>query len=220
MPDEMPTVAQIIARNMRRIRETRGKTQLDVADAARAIGPAWTTTVVSRIEGGRRDLTLEEFLALPLVLTLALNQSVTLVDLLSTVDEHPYVSSYGRRGHITDVQALLAEPGVLALRISMIPDHVRDTLDRGRRQAQIAQALNGDGPPAGTEAIAAKLGITLPELAKACEALWDQPTIEAECEHRLLTSGVDLSNAPKTRLLAEHITRQLMTELNEHLHTA
>ncbi|MBO3748062.1 helix-turn-helix transcriptional regulator [Streptosporangiaceae bacterium NEAU-GS5] len=217
--DEMPTVAQIIARNMRRVRETRDRTRLEVADAARDLGLGWSPALVARIENGRRELTVSEFVALPSVLTLAVNHPVTLADLLTTKDGEPHVSAFGRPGHIADVQALLAEPGVLALRISTIPDRVRQTLDRSKRQAQIARAFSG-GPVTEADAIAAKLGMTAPELAKACETLWHRPTVEAECEQRLIESGVDLGQPAKTRLLAEHITRQLTTELNDYLHTS
>src|SRR5215217_2388487 len=82
--EETRTVTQIVGANMRRIREERSKVLHDVASAARELGLTWDASAVSRIETGKRDLTLEEFLAVPLIMTVALNDTVTMADLLKT----------------------------------------------------------------------------------------------------------------------------------------
>ena len=107
--EETRTITQIVGANMRRIRESRAKVLHDVATAARDLGLTWDPSAVSSIETGKRDLTLEEFLALPLVMTLALNEIVTLADLLEAdVEDELLLSSFGRFTSLYYVRPMLA----------------------------------------------------------------------------------------------------------------
>jgi transcriptional regulator with XRE-family HTH domain len=75
---------QLIGARLRALREGARLTQEVVAAQARAVGFAdWARGTVSMIEGGHRRVTLEEFLALPLILYYAGAGQVRLVDLVS-----------------------------------------------------------------------------------------------------------------------------------------
>ncbi len=74
---------QLIGARLRQLRESAGLTQEAIAAQARVVGFAdWARGTVSMIEGGRRRVTLEEFLALPLILHYAGAGQMRLVDLL------------------------------------------------------------------------------------------------------------------------------------------
>lgn len=60
-------LAKVVGDQLRKWREARGLSQNEVAGAARARGFAWKASTVAAIEIGRRDVSLDEFLALPFV---------------------------------------------------------------------------------------------------------------------------------------------------------
>lgn len=74
---------QLIGARLRELREDAGLTQEEIAAQARVVGFVdWARGTVSMIEGGRRRVTLEEFLALPLILSYAGAGQWRLVDLV------------------------------------------------------------------------------------------------------------------------------------------
>jgi transcriptional regulator with XRE-family HTH domain len=74
---------QLIGARLRELREGAGLTQEEIAAQARVLGFAdWARGTVSMIEGGRRRVTLEEFLALPLILYYGGAGQLRLVDLV------------------------------------------------------------------------------------------------------------------------------------------
>ena len=74
---------QLIGTRLRQLREGAGLRQEDIATQARAVGFGdWVRGTVAMIEGGRRRVTLEEFLALPLILYYAGVGEVALTDLV------------------------------------------------------------------------------------------------------------------------------------------
>jgi transcriptional regulator with XRE-family HTH domain len=54
----------MVGRNVRRIRDEKGLTQADLADAMAACGVPWTDVTVAKVEGGIRDVTVGELVAL------------------------------------------------------------------------------------------------------------------------------------------------------------
>lgn len=70
----------VITDNMRRIRRERGVLQEDVAMAARWVGVMWSSTTVAQIESGTRQLSLDEFLLLPLILRCKIGDLLTVKD--------------------------------------------------------------------------------------------------------------------------------------------
>jgi len=114
---------------MRRVREKYGKTTRDVAGAARELGIDWNGEAVSRIERGKRELRLGEFLRLPAVLTLTVNHVVLLGELL-----HSDVGIDGEWAIVLNARYLLAEPCWTDVR-----DHVRELLEHDRQAIQTAR---------------------------------------------------------------------------------
>jgi hypothetical protein len=76
------TLRTLVAGNLRRLRTEAGAEPDDLLPSAHANGLDWTATWVSGVEKGTRALTAEQLLALPVVLSAALRQRVTLADLL------------------------------------------------------------------------------------------------------------------------------------------
>jgi transcriptional regulator with XRE-family HTH domain len=62
------TTAEVIGRRLRRLRDDRRLSQIDVADLARTAGLTWTQETVARVETGRRDVSAGELVALGLAL--------------------------------------------------------------------------------------------------------------------------------------------------------
>ncbi len=226
--EETRTVAQVVGRSMRRVRESRGKVLHDVASAARDLGLSWDASAVSRIETGRRDLTLEEFLALPDVLTLTLNEEVNFTDLLVLDrEDEPLLSSFGRTTSMVWVMPMLAQPYVAIWEArskvtARINAAVHDRLEEEKRRAQLSRE---PAEPSYEEfrAAAKELEVRPKDLMDAVQDLaaqgrWHERAlvIHDERERRLLESGEDLSNPTRVRTLRGHITRQLMAELRDY----
>src|SRR5439155_26501278 len=60
---------QLVGDRVRALRQAAGRRQEDLAAAAREYGFDWVRGTVASIEAGQRRVTLEEFLALPTILT-------------------------------------------------------------------------------------------------------------------------------------------------------
>lgn len=212
---------------MRRLRESRAKVLHDVASAARDLGLTWDASAVSRIETGRRELTLEEFLALPLVMTLALNDTVTMADLLEVdVDLAPFVKSFDQEPGILNVLAILAEPYVAFVKPQYAAkpgDYAREYLEEEKVKAQVArEPAEERGSYREMQALADELGVRVKEVMAACRALWGEYAMSpsGERERRLRKSGADLSNPASVRTLRGHITRQLTNDLRDYFETS
>lgn len=225
--EELRNVAQVIGQNMRRIRDGRAVVLADVASAARDLGMTWDSSMVSRIETGRRELTLEEFLALPLVMTLALNEPVTLWDLLGAEDFGGIeLRSFNRKVSPSVVLPVLAQPFLklieaeehLQLGGGTISDVVAKSLDDAKRRAQ-ARREPAEEREAHREIqeLADELEVKVNDILAAMNELWGRGSVSLshERERRLVKSGADLSRPASVRTMRGHITRQLMTELRE-----
>lgn len=218
-----PTVSELIGRSMRQIREEHGIVLADVSRAARDLGLTWDPSAVSRLETGKRALTVEELIALPLIMTLAINQTVTLVQLLDGLEIRSFADNFGRGIIGIHVLAMLAEPA-LAARIP--PENVSEiasrVLDEDKRTMQLKRA-NTEERSAFRElqAVADELGVSAADVSRAAEDLWGKFTMSPsrERERRLIESGADLSQPTRVRTLRGHITRQLMVELHEYFET-
>ena len=180
----------------------------DVADAGLDLGLGWDPSAVSRIETGRRDLTLEEFVALPLVLTLALDEVVTLGDLLED-DE----------ATTAELLPLLGEPYMTLYKVpgwTLARDYVRDELDRWKRHLQAKREPDEVESLEELKRVAAELDVTVGAVFDAMRELWDYQTLRSERERRLVEAGEDLSNPAHIRTIRGHITRQMMQELRDY----
>ena len=226
---EPRTIAQVVGANMRRIRESRAKVLQDVSTAAKEVGLRWDASQVSRIETGKRDLTVEEFLALPLVMTLALDDQVTLVDLLEmhwgVGGTELYLRTFNRTTPVLPVLAMLAEPWIASAKpeyYAKVGEVFREYLEEDKRELQADRAPDPDRHTyQAWAAIAAEFGVSITELMDASKALWGDYTIslDQERERRLIESGVDISSPTSVRTQRGHITRQLMAELRDYFAT-
>jgi len=220
--EETRTVTQVIGANMRLLRERRAKVLHDVATAARDLGLTWDASAVSRIETGRRDFTLEEFLALPLLLSLALNETITLADLLRVEEEDELLNNFGRLTTAGPVLALLAEP-FFEYRSwrgkTEVGRMVREWLNEDKRRAQAKrEPAEERSAYRDMEEIAHELGVNVGDVFRAYRELWGEYTgsLASERERRLVHSAADLSSPTSVRTQRGHITRQLMTELRDY----
>jgi len=82
------TLSAAIGERIRSLREEAGKTQSDLAKAGWRLGLGWTRSGVASIETGRRNLSIEDLLLLPLVLRYAgiSKRDIQLSDLLPSDD--------------------------------------------------------------------------------------------------------------------------------------
>lgn len=83
-----PTLAAAIGRRVREIREGGGYTQDELAGAARRAGLTWTQASVTSLEIGRRGLSADELLLLPLALVFLDGGDHTLAELLDGAPEN------------------------------------------------------------------------------------------------------------------------------------
>jgi transcriptional regulator with XRE-family HTH domain len=122
---------QLIGARLRQLRERAGLTQEEIAAQARVVGFAdWARGTVSMIEGGHRRVTLEEFLALPLILHHAGAGQLRLVDLVGAdapaiINAATALAAETLRATLTGRLAVYAPPMAAAT-----PAPARDTEER------------------------------------------------------------------------------------------
>lgn len=78
----LPTIAELVGQRVREIRKRAGRSQGELADAARGVDLDWTRASVAALETGRRGLSVEEFLLLPFALRALDGQAHSLAELL------------------------------------------------------------------------------------------------------------------------------------------
>lgn len=76
------SLRELVAENLRRLRNVTAAEPVDVARAARQFGLEWTASWYAAVERGQKPLSAEQLLALPPVLTSAFAYRVSLSDLL------------------------------------------------------------------------------------------------------------------------------------------
>ena len=77
-----PALSVGIGRRIADLRRPEGVTAEDVAEAARAVGLRWQAGTICFIETGRRAISADELLMLPVLMSRALRRPVTLRDLM------------------------------------------------------------------------------------------------------------------------------------------
>jgi transcriptional regulator with XRE-family HTH domain len=219
MTKEAPPVLlqSVITDNMRRIRRDRGVLQEDVAMAARWVGVMWSSTTVAQIESGVRQLSLDEFLLLPLILR------CTIKDLVAVEDEDQSV----KLGYNTildpDAVAELVSVEGPQLRDDQIPmlPGLEDKLDPKIRDAIYDCGLE----PTLLSYLKVREGARGEAERKAAQALkWPAVQITAlaiRLWSRSLTEERDsqaeeqASKGKEKRAVRGHITRQLLLEIQD-----
>jgi transcriptional regulator with XRE-family HTH domain len=223
---------QLIGARLRELREGAGLTQEEIAAQARAVGFAdWARGTVSMIEGGHRRVTLEEFLALPLILSHAGAGQWRLVDLVGA--ETPAVISAGVALAAETLRATLS--GGLTVEVPPLSaagsapardtDERRDALALWRRWASRrsdharapSAAARGDvAVESRTDALvtAARRLRCSPVAASLAALVTYGRHFLAEREERVKERLGEGARTPRTvQAIRGHITRELLHEL-------
>lgn len=214
MSEAIP-ISAVIGDQLSEWREAAGLRQDEVARAARELDLPWTQATVAGIETGRREVSLEEFAVLPLI-----------------VSKFPRVQ--GGRFRRASGFLYSDEPGVV-VKIgpdsSIRLDHLREIFS--------GHAVGGDGivpssaiyPRAaawrkikrrrdakfGAEMkVARKLGVNQVSVAAASRRLWGQ-TLTEERDARMAEQAGPDDSARTLQALRGHITRALIDELRPRL---
>lgn len=218
----------LLGRGMRRVRIREGKVLADVAAAAQELGIPWDAAAVSRIETGKRSLSLDEYLMLPRVLSLTLGRPVVLGELLVPVAEADeeadlLVSTTDHRERLfvnliaPTAHAWMVAAGRSRVTAAALSEEVSADLDDDTRRTLLARSpVDGGTTLEGLRELAGNLGVTPYDVLGAAGELWGAVTLEQERERRLLASGEDLSNPTRLRTVRGHLTRTLTQELREH----
>lgn len=216
----------VIGASIRRLREDYGRRQEDVAAAARGCGFEWGGSTIANLEAGRRQLSAEELLMLPLILQvgLGLDELVPLSLLLRGPVEWVEVTPQARVKPMAAIDLVTGarpriNPNGLDLPMTRQTTRVREQwLSRVKElravwpttQRNIARALDGAGGEAERKA-ARKLGVPPEYVAVAAHRLWGRG-LTAERDRRV-ADGADGEDARTVQALRGHVTRQLLDEI-------
>jgi len=191
-----PTVGQVVGRNLARLRERRGQTQKEAAEAIRRAGLAWTSANIASIESGRREGI--EFSALAL---LAHAYDVPLTAFFEGDGEMRL--SDEATVELAEFRRWLNDEASLAPTVS------------GEAARRLIGSLPGEPISFQADAeLAARLGLRPEQVYTAAEKLWGR-TLHQERDRRLAELGEMTPAQRRTR--RGHITRRLAKELEPYL---
>lgn len=215
------TLRAAVGQRARELREAGGQRQEDVASAARELGLTWSRSKVAAFERGDKALSAEELLLLPAMLSLALERSVGLSELLNIDQEVQLSSDASVRPH--ELPKALTSEVSEAVRLSFPPvsAETHDLVQRQHTRQQrweklglhlgLQRARQLERGSSEAEALAArKLGEDRLTVLALSDSLW-QRSLTQERDRRL---DVD-ANAPSATVQAKRgrVTRQLTAEL-------
>jgi transcriptional regulator with XRE-family HTH domain len=222
-----PTPAEVLATNVRRLREARGWRQADVAGLARTAGfPAWAEGTVAQIEAGTRRVTTDELFFLSLLLRAPLAELFWPTDPSPTAIVHvgdipvpagTLAASAGQLPNPTLVSraARTVDPTLSATQVGIVLATLQETLPNALGAALLPSNFPAD-PTAAEEAellagVASRLRERPVDVAAVAGRLWNGRGIRAERERRL--AAADGTGDPRVR--RGHITRALIAELEQ-----
>ena len=216
-PEERQLIENVLTRGMRREREKRGKTLEDVCKAAADVGITWDTSTLSRIEMNKRQIWLYEFVAMPLIMTMACGEPVTLGDLLNLDDfDGDEIVAVARLAPMLAESQRAVWPGE---DWGQLREFVTGDLEVAVREVQASRVPDeGASSLQELEGFADRLGVptgavmgAIWDLANAGDWTYRQPRLERE--HRLVERGEDLSQGGRIKVLRSHITRKMEREI-------
>jgi transcriptional regulator with XRE-family HTH domain len=223
---------ELIGARLRELREGAGLTQEEIAAQARVVGFAdWARGTVSMIEGGRRRVTLEEFLALPLILSYAGAGQWRLVDLLGA--ETPAIISAEVALAAETLRAALSGrltvevPPMSAARTAPArdPEERREALSLWRRWASRRSDRSREPSPATLAEVAVESRSDAvvsaarhlrcsPVAASLAAVVTYRRLLRAEREERVGHRLGEGERNPRTlQAIRGHVTRELLREL-------
>jgi transcriptional regulator with XRE-family HTH domain len=228
-----PDLATALGARLRALRVEHGVTADALAGHARRLGLNWQRSTVGTIEAGRRRLSGDELLLLPLLLSMALPVTVTLRDLLDTdiaLTEELVMTPNGFR-QLLDERASLyggyrltstprtgdggGTPSTVELwrRIERLwPDvHAGSRLDLARLRA-VERAAAGEAE----QKAARTLACTAVDVSAVAHRLWGHG-LTAERDRRVLEHAVAGETPAGVRVRRGHVTRALVEALGAAL---
>lgn len=175
-------------------------TQDEVAAAAQRLGFPWGRSTVAAIEAGDREISAEELLALPFILSEAVAQ----------------FPGFTAAGMPLSALALPGKTARLALseHLELTHTQAQRYLERGDPAYRVKTA--GDAVTEADRKAARRLGVEVDVLLSAAYTLWDR-SLPAERDRRVSgRSGPD-ATARTVQALRGHVTRELLGELADYL---
>lgn len=226
-----PDLALFVGRRMRALRDAHDVTADTLALHARQLGLNWQRSTVGTIEAGRRRLTGEELLLLPLLLSMALPVTVGLRDLLDgdvALTDDLVMTPNGFRQLLDERTSLFGgyrllsrhagAPGAPAAQSSaaqwdriqaLWPDvHAGARLDLTRLRS-VERAAGGEAE----QKAARTLDCSALDVSALAHRLWGRGLTE-ERDRRVHESGHDVDTPAAVRVRRGHVTRLLVDELS------
>ncbi len=168
--------------------------QEDIAEEAQALGLAWTRATVAAVETGRRQLSANELILLPYVLSLATMEPVSLTGLFEQADPVELTDSITVEG--SDVASYAS----------------------GERARELIWATSDDKEPTELERrLAARFGISVERLITKSVELWGKRYAAVRDERVQAATRARGSDGPdslaEVARLRSHFARALVEEL-------
>lgn len=194
---------------LRSFREGRGLRQDDLARAARQTGLPWTRSIVVALEAGRRDLSIDEFVRLPLIFE---HLGIGTPDVeLKSVGANAYLRVAGDHMHV-DLSAPWAGSLAATARVSRAME-VAFPWTRGKRElAPAYEAAGGDLE----QKVGRQQELDPLIVALIAQATWGR-SLTAERDHRVAEQAPAGTTPRVVQALRGHVTRALLEELGPRL---
>ncbi|MEU8276490.1 hypothetical protein ACFYOK_35950 [Microbispora bryophytorum] len=192
----IPTIGQVVGRNLAELRAQWGQTQKEAAAVLQAHGLAWTSANIASIESGRRE-------------SIDLGALTLLAEAYDAPLSRFFVGGGQMRlsAEVTVELAVYREwlEGTGRLKVTRPTSATQRWVNAAAAEAVHLQA--------DTE-LAARLGLNPDDVSAAARTLWGR-SLHQERDRRLAAIGE--MTATQRRTHRGHITRQLVKELEPHL---
>jgi transcriptional regulator with XRE-family HTH domain len=197
------SVSAAVGRRIRKFREEAGRSQDELADAARRAGIDWTRASVASLETGRRGLEAEEFMLLPLALKILTGRDQwRLGDLLPDVWIR---MPLGAMTHARSLRRLLAGESVEGWGVAAgTAEDMDRAADRLKEQTEAVRHA------------ARRLEVEPGTVSRAADRLWRRSFSE-EREQRVAERGGAGASPRSLQAIRGHVTRVLINELRQAL---
>jgi transcriptional regulator with XRE-family HTH domain len=216
MENRIMTVAEAIGANVKRLRESEGMRQADLAKTLRDTGLLWTRDIVASVERGRRSLSIDELLLLCRVLDVEMSEFFAGDHLI-------------RVGDWDDETTRILELDLKGIRLRLRGGQELETARRAAREAREERdrvwAERAADPErmdalrrtwrikmAGSTHVAqSRYGLEKESVDRAATKLWGR-TWGEEHQERLIANVPDDASPRSVDAIAGHVTRQMMAE--------
>jgi len=210
-----PTLQEVLAENIRRVRQDEGLRQDEVAAKARSAGLEWTSVTVATIESGQRAIAAEELLLLPIIFDRPLNEFIETDADVVQVSDTAAVLSDTLRAVVTgrwDTRPTLARRAIPYLAERRDPKIMKAIKKYRLEENLLTYFLIAEGQRGEAERKAAQtLKVDATEITAAAIALYGRD-LTTERDARASEEG---RKERDSRAVRGHITRSLLAEIRE-----